>query len=164
MRKEDIANYSLAARGCAAKEPPTMSTKVFLFAALSFIASSVATVAIVGAAPAVGAGTLMIQNKDYALAHALAYETKVEGEEKIVVVLTARPVSTTKLKEAREAEKEGESVRYDPPCLRLEYSKAGQFQSWSAAAGTATIEPRHPSTQCCAATGSVASPESTLVD
>jgi len=52
-----------------------------------------------------GEGTLMVSGKNYPLKHALAYETTSNEEEVIAVVLSGQPVSSEKLKEAREAEK-----------------------------------------------------------
>ena len=86
-------------------------------------------------------GQLMVEGKNYPLPQSLAYETTLDGEQKIVVVLTGKAVSSAKLKEVQAAEKAGESARLDPPYLKLEYTKAGEFQSWSAAAGPVTIGP-----------------------
>jgi hypothetical protein len=52
-------------------------------------------------------GTLMLEKKTYPLKHALAYEATIDNEDAIAVVLSGQAVSGEKLKEAREAEKEG---------------------------------------------------------
>ena len=49
----------------------------------------------------------MVQDKNYPLTHALAYETTIDDEETIVVVLSGQAISSEKLKEARETEKDG---------------------------------------------------------
>ncbi len=52
-------------------------------------------------------GTLTLDEKTYTLKHALAYETTIDNEEAIEVVLSNQAVSAEQLKEARAAEKEG---------------------------------------------------------
>lgn len=47
-------------------------------------------------------GTLMVQGKNYPLTHALAYETTINEEELIAVVLSGQAVSSEELKKARE--------------------------------------------------------------
>jgi hypothetical protein len=54
-----------------------------------------------------GEGTLMLDKKNYPLKHALAYETTIDNEQAIVVVFSGQAVTGEKVKEAREAEKEG---------------------------------------------------------
>ena len=49
----------------------------------------------------------MVEDKNYPLKHALAYETTIDDEERIVVVLSGQAVSGEKLKEAKEEEKHG---------------------------------------------------------
>ncbi|HEX3619430.1 MAG TPA: hypothetical protein VHU16_03585, partial [Candidatus Udaeobacter sp.] len=44
-------------------------------------------------------GTLMLQGKNYLLTHALAYETTVNEEEVIAVVLSGQAISGEQLKE-----------------------------------------------------------------
>ena len=82
-----------------------------------------------------GEGTLMVGGKNYSLTHALAYETMINDEEVIAVVLSGQAISSEKLKEAREAEKEGQQSDFKRPYIRLEFTKAGEFKHWSAGAG-----------------------------
>ena len=93
--------------------------------------------------PAATAGEahMMMQGKNYPLSHALAYETTVDGEERIVVVFSVRPIAGAKLKEVTEAEKEGHNASFEPPYLKLEFTKSGEFQAWSAANGSAALGP-----------------------
>ena len=95
--------------------------------------------------PAVG--TLMLEKKTYQLKHVLAYETTVNDEGSIAVVLSGPAVSSEKLKEAREAEKEGGDGDFSRPFLKLVFSKTGELKFWSAAAaGTALSRRSGPAT------------------
>jgi hypothetical protein len=87
-----------------------------------------------GAAKA-GEGTMMVQDKNYPLTHALAYETTMGDEERIVVVLSGQAISAEKLKEARAAEKDGHDASFNRPYLKLEFTKAGELNHFSAGAG-----------------------------
>src|SRR6059058_2561818 len=58
-------------------------------------------------------GTLMLEKKTYPLKHALAYETTIDNEPAIAVVLSGQPVSSEKLKETKEA-KGGWGRRFQP--------------------------------------------------
>jgi hypothetical protein len=80
-------------------------------------------------------GTLMLDKKTYPLKHALAYETTIDNEPAIAVVLSGQAVSSEKLKETREAEKEGEDGDFNRPFLKLAFKKTGELKHWSAAAG-----------------------------
>jgi hypothetical protein len=82
-----------------------------------------------------GEGTLMVQDKNYPLKHALAYETTMDEAERIVVVFSGRAVSAEKLKEARAEEKDGHDASFNRPYLKLEFTKAGELKHWSAGAG-----------------------------
>ena len=84
-------------------------------------------------------GTLTLQKKTYPLRHALAYETTIDNEEAIVVLLSRQPVSGEKLKEARESEKEGGDGDFDRPYLKLIFNKTGELNYWSAAAGSTSL-------------------------
>ena len=44
-----------------------------------------------------GEGTLMLQDKNYWLTHALAYETMINGEDAIAVVLSGQAISSEDL-------------------------------------------------------------------
>ena len=82
-----------------------------------------------------GGGTLMVQDKNYPLTHALAYETTMDEAERIVVVLSGQAISAEKLKEARAEEKDGHDASFNRPYLKLEFTKAGELKHWSAGAG-----------------------------
>jgi hypothetical protein len=77
----------------------------------------------------------MVQDKNYSLKHALAYETTMDEAERIVVVLSGQAVSAEKLKEARAEEKDGHDASFNRPYLKLEFTKAGELKHWSAGAG-----------------------------
>src|SRR6266513_1909310 len=80
-----------------------------LLTAMAVIGGTATLFAQEGAKPAkTGEGTLMIDGKNYPLAHALAYETTNNEEDVIAVVLSGQAVSSEKLKEAREKERDGD--------------------------------------------------------
>ena len=83
----------------------------------------------------VGEGTLMLEKKNYPLKHVLAYETTIDNEPAIVVVLSGQAVAGENLKEARETEKGGNDPNLKRPFLRLVFTNTGAFKHWSAAAG-----------------------------
>jgi len=80
-------------------------------------------------------GTLMLQRKNYPLKHVLAYETTIGDEEAIALVFSGQAVSSEKVKEAREAEKEGGEGNFTRPYLKLILKTTGELQRWSAGAG-----------------------------
>ena len=80
-------------------------------------------------------GTLMLEKKTYPLKHALAYETTIDNEQAIAVVLSGPAISSEKLKEAKETEKGGNDPDFKRPFLRLVFTNTGAFKHWSAAAG-----------------------------
>ncbi len=84
-------------------------------------------------------GTLTLDKKTYTLKHALAYETMIDNEDAIAVVLSGQAVSSEELKEARKAEKENGDPSFKRPFLRLVFKKAGEIKHYSAAAGGTTI-------------------------
>lgn len=84
-------------------------------------------------------GTLMLKNKTYTLKHALAYETTVNDEQAVVVVLSGQPVSTDKLNEAREADKEGGEGNFKRPYLKLVFNKTGGLKRWSGGGGDTMV-------------------------
>jgi hypothetical protein len=93
-----------------------------------------------GAKPAKAAeGALMVNGKNYPLAHALAYETTINEEEVIAVVLSGQAISSEKLKEAIEKEKDGEYPDFKRPYIKLEFTKAGELKLWSASAGNTSL-------------------------
>ena len=68
-------------------------------------------------------GTLMLEKKTYALKHALAYETTIDDEGMIAVVLSSQAVSGRSSKEVRDAEKEGNDGDFNRPFLKLVFKK-----------------------------------------
>jgi hypothetical protein len=111
-----------------------------LLTGMVVIGGATTLVAQEGANPAkVAEGTLMVDGKNYPLTHALAYETTINEEELIAVVLSAQPVSSEKLKEAKEAEKEGQDSEFKRPYIKLEFTKAGALKVWSAGAGNTSL-------------------------
>ncbi len=93
-------------------------------------------------AAATGEGTLKLEKKAYTLKRALAYETQVDNEEAIAVVLTSQAVTSEKLKEARDREKEGSDPDFQRPFLRLVFTKTGKLKHWGAGGGGTWIS-RH---------------------
>src|SRR6478672_5752901 len=93
-----------------------------------------------GAKPAnVGEGTLMLKSKNYPLKNAVAYETTVDGEEGIAVVLSGPAISNEKLNEARKSEKKGEPSDFRRPYVKLEFTKTGEFKGWGAGASDVSL-------------------------
>jgi len=93
-----------------------------------------------GAKPAnVGEGTLMVKGKNYPLKNAAAYETTIDGEEGIAVVLSGPTISSEKLNAARKSEKAGEIPDFRKPYVKLEFTKAGEFKGWGAGAGDTSL-------------------------
>jgi hypothetical protein len=86
-----------------------------------------------------GEGTVMLSDKNYSLTNALAYETTVNGEEAIAVVLSGQAISSEDLKKSKEEEKKGGFADFKRPFLILDFSKAGQLKYWAAAAGGTSI-------------------------
>jgi hypothetical protein len=84
-------------------------------------------------------GALNLDKKSYTLKHALAYETTIDNEEAVAVVLSGQAVSSDQLKEARKAEKEGGDPTFKRPFLRLVFKKSGEIKHYSAGAGGTTI-------------------------
>ena len=93
-----------------------------------------------GAKPAnVGEGTVMVKGKNYPLKNAAAYETTVNGEEGIAVVLSGPTISSEKLDAARKSEKAGDIPDFRKPYVKLEFTKAGEFKGWGAGAGDVSL-------------------------
>lgn len=80
-------------------------------------------------------GTLMLDKKTYTLKQALAYETTIDNEDAIAVVLSGPAISSEQLKEARKTEKDGGDPNFKRPFLRLVFKKTGELKHYSAAAG-----------------------------
>jgi hypothetical protein len=89
--------------------------------------------------PKAGEGTLMLEDKNYSLTHALAYETTINDEDAIAVVLSGQAISSEDLKKSQQAEKDGGFADFKRPFLILDFAKAGQLKFWSAAAGGTSI-------------------------
>jgi hypothetical protein len=107
-----------------------------LLAAMAFIGGATTLFTQEVAKPTkTGEGTLMVQDKNYLLKHALAYETTMDEAERIVVVLSGQAISAEKLKEARAEEKDGHDASFNRPYLKLEFTKAGELSHFSAGAG-----------------------------
>jgi len=123
-----------------------MTNKFITFlVVMAIIGGSATLFAQDGAKPAnVGEGTLMLKGKNYPLKNAAAYETSVDGEEGIAVVLSGPTISGEKLNEARKSEKKGESSDFRRPYVKLEFTKAGEFKGWGAGAGDISLG-RHTS-------------------
>ncbi|MEO5719209.1 MAG: hypothetical protein ABIR29_11660 [Chthoniobacterales bacterium] len=92
-----------------------------------------------GVAAKTSAATLTLDTKTYTLSQAMAYETTIDNEAAIAVVLTSQPILAEKLKEAREAEKDERDPEFKRPFLRLVFKKTGEFMHWNAGAGTAVV-------------------------
>jgi hypothetical protein len=111
-----------------------------LLAALAVVAGAATLFAQEGARAAKAAeGMLMLQGKSYPLTHALAYETTVSEEEVIAVVLSGQAISSEKLKEAREKERDGAESDFKRPYIKLQFTKAGALKFWSASAGNTSL-------------------------
>ena len=118
-----------------------MAKKFMRLLTLLVVIGSTATLfAQEGAKPAKAVeGTLMLQGKNYPLAHALAYETTVNDGEVIAVVVSGQAIPGEKLKEAIEKEKDSGFADFKRPFLKLDFAKTGQLKFWSAAAGGTSL-------------------------
>src|SRR6266498_99668 len=126
-----------------AQETFIMTKKFITLLAGMSVISGAATLFAQGAKPAKAAeGTLMVDGKNYPLTHALAYETTITDEELIAVVLSGQPISSEKLKEAIEKEKDGQESNFKRPYIKLEFTKAGALKLWSASAGNTSLGSR----------------------
>ena len=122
-----------------------MAKRFIYLVAIALIGGSATTFAQGGAKPAnVSEGTLMIKGKSYQLKNAAAYETTVDGEEGIVVVLSGPTISNEKLNAAMKSEKAGDMPDFRKPYVKLEFTKAGSFKGWGAGAGNISLG-RHTS-------------------
>ena len=111
-----------------------------LVAGIAVISGSVTLFAQEGTKPAsVGEGTLMVKGKNYRLKNAAAYETTVDGEEGVAVVLSGPTISSEKLNAARKSENAGEIPDFRKPYVKLEFTKAGEFKGWGAGAGDISL-------------------------
>ena len=108
-----------------------------LLAAMAVIGGGAALFAQGGAKA--GEGTLMLEDKNYTLSYALAYETMVNAEEAIAVVLSGQTITGEDLKKSKEEEKKGGFASFKRPFLILFFTKAGQLKWCSTAAGGTSI-------------------------
>ena len=112
-----------------------MAKKFMSLLTAILITGAIATLVAEEAKTQGGEGTLMVQDKNYALKHAVAYETTMDEEERIVVVLSGQAISGAKLKEAKAEEKDGHDASFNRPYLKLAFTKAGELNHFSAGAG-----------------------------
>jgi hypothetical protein len=110
-------------------------TKIFVCMAAIVSAMSAMTVFAEEGTTKTGEGTLMLEKKNYPLKHALAYETTIDNEQAIAVVLSGQAVAGEKLKETKEAEKDGGDGDFNRPYLKLVFKPSGELKYWGAAAG-----------------------------
>src|SRR6478735_705178 len=93
-----------------------------------------------GTKPAnVGDGTVMVKGKNYSLKNAVAYETTIDGEEGIAVVVSGPTILSEKINEVRKSEKKGEPSNFRRPYVKLEFTKAGEFKGWGGGAGDTSL-------------------------
>ena len=118
-----------------------MACGTFISALTAIVIGGSATVfAQDGAKPAnVGEGTVMVKGKNYPLKNVAAYETTIDGEEGIAVVLSGPTISSEKLDAARKSEKAGDIPDFRKPYVKLEFTKAGEFKGWGAGAGDVSL-------------------------
>src|SRR5262249_23250662 len=118
-----------------AKQGALYMTKEFMCAVATISAMAAVTLFAQQGTTKAGEGTLMLEKKNYPLKHALAYETTIDNEPAIAVVLSGQVVAGEKLKEAKEAEKEGMDGDFKRPFVKLVFKNTGELKYWSAAAG-----------------------------
>jgi len=135
-----LALSRFAAEICRRNTQLFMAKRLICLVVIALIAGSTTIFAQGGPKPAnVGEGTVRIKGKDYPLKNAAAYETTVDGEEGIAVVLSGPTISNEKINEARKSEKKGESADFRRPYVKLEFTKAGEFKGWGAGAGDVSL-------------------------
>ncbi|HLW35801.1 MAG TPA: hypothetical protein VKS98_09095 [Chthoniobacterales bacterium] len=76
-------------------------------------------------------GTVTLSKKTWQLSQGVAYETTVDGEDRIIIVLSNQPITAQALKAARAAEKKGEFPEFKKPNLRIEFKKSGELIQWN---------------------------------
>jgi hypothetical protein len=90
-------------------------------------------------------GSLVLDKKTYLLKYAVAFETTIDNEDAIAVVLSGKAVPGEKIKEAREKDKESGDTDFPRPFLKLVFKKTGELKHFSAGGGTAMLG-RHSGT------------------
>jgi hypothetical protein len=118
-----------------------MNKKFICLVAIALTGGSATIVAQGGTKAAnVGEGTVIVKGKTYPLKNAAAYETTVDGEDGIAVVLSGPTISSEKINEARKADKNGEVMsNFRRPYVKLEFTKSGEFKGWGAATGDVSL-------------------------
>jgi hypothetical protein len=117
-----------------------MSNKLICLVAITLIGGSTTIFAQGGARAAnTGEGTVTVKDKSYSLKNAAAYETTVDGEEGIAVVLSGPTISNEKLNAARKSEKAGDMPDFRKPYVKLEFTKASEFKGWGAGVGDTSL-------------------------
>src|SRR5947199_10857064 len=91
-----------------------------------------------------GEGTLMLKGKNYPLKNAVAYETTIDGEEGVAVVLSGPRISSEKLNAARKSEQARATHDSRKPYDQLEPTKAGHLKGCDAGAAHISLG-RHAS-------------------
>jgi len=128
-----------------------MAKRLIFSVAIAVIGGSAAIFAQGGSKPAnASEGTVMVKGKNYPLKNAVAYETTVDGEDGIAVVLSGPTISNEKINEARKSDKKNEPTDFRRPYVKLEFTKTGEFKGWGAATDNVSLG-RHKS----AATGEI---------
>src|SRR5436305_15245840 len=113
-----------------------MPNKLILLLVVAVIAGSATLLGQKGTNPAnVSEGTVMVKGKSYSLKNAVAYETTIDGEEGIAVVLSGPTISSEKIDVAKKSEKNGEPSNFRRPYVKLEFTKAREFKGWSGGVG-----------------------------
>ncbi|MEP6809833.1 MAG: hypothetical protein ABI992_06290 [Chthoniobacterales bacterium] len=91
-------------------------------------------------------GTLTLDKKTFPLKHVLAYETTVDDEGAVDVILSGQAVTSEQLKKAQDEENAGGDPNFKRPFLRLLFKKSGEIKHWSAGAGSTVIGRRSGAT------------------
>src|SRR2546423_11982888 len=90
-------------------------------------------------------GTLTVDEEAYPLKCAVAFESMIDNEDAIAVVVSGKAIPGEKIKEARENDKESGDTDFGRPFLKLVFKKTSEFKCFSAAAG-GTMLGRHSGT------------------
>jgi hypothetical protein len=131
---------SREAHSAASTKISIMTKKLISLVTIALIGGSATIFSQGGAKPAnIAEGTLTLKGKNYPLKNAAAYETTVDGEEGIAVVLSGPTISSEKLNAAIKSEKAGDIPDFRKPYVKLEFSKAGVFKGWGAGAGEVSL-------------------------
>jgi hypothetical protein len=127
-------------KSAAAKSTIMTNKLIGLAAGIALIGGSAALFAQEAAKPAnASGGTVMVKGKNYPLKNAVAYETTIDGEEGIAVVLSGPTISSEKVNAARKSEQAGDMPDFRKPYVKLEFTKTGEFKGWGAGAGDVSL-------------------------